>query len=688
MNARYHSAAEIARMKLAGLPTTKVGISKVVKRENWPSRPRKGKGGGMEYELPVEARKQLAAKEFSARSTSVVPLPKRSQAIASMKIWQTRCMDARVAFVLEILALMAGYNITKGAAIDLFRSFIEEDSISPELSRLIPVANGRSNGERDISRSTLFNWMKDYQAGGIAALAPVAAKERPEPVWAAALLERYRRPHKPNITDVLDLWPEGESKPTYDQARYYLNSKGFIERNAGRFGRHEMKQFQAYVKRDTEGMEPGALFIADGHTFKAEVANPLHGYAYHPEIISVVDVATRLWVGWSAGMSESTHVVSDAIYHAVTTATCCNAYYYDNAKAVKNKAWDDELTGLARRIGITKHHSIPNTSQSRGIIERFHSAVLHKAARQLATYTGARMDPEAKKKVFKKVRKDLKKTGTSKLLISWNEFLDLIERARKIYNARPHRGLPTIIDPETGKKRHMSPNEAWAKAISEGWVPEPIPADEALDLFRPVEKRKVKRSSLISIGGNEYHSPALEHHEGEEVLVTYDLRDPSKVRIRQLDGPFICEAKWDGHKTSYFPKSVLEADREKRVVAMKRRLEVKMDRADAELRAPLIEHQPAPPMLTAVEPDPEPVPEKSSSETTEKIEAGLRPRFTDKFTWARWLIEHPDQVNDHDRNSLRRDLESRFFQKNRLFQEISIPALQALASNPSNEEAA
>jgi len=54
----HYSAAELASMKLPGLPGTQQNVKARAKKEEWESRPRAGFGGGHEYaitSLPLEA---------------------------------------------------------------------------------------------------------------------------------------------------------------------------------------------------------------------------------------------------------------------------------------------------------------------------------------------------------------------------------------------------------------------------------------------------------------------------------------------------------------------------------------------------------------------------------------------------------------------------------------------------------
>jgi putative transposase len=477
-------------------------------------------------------------------------------------------------------------GISQGKAVTALVAAAAEGTLPPALQALVPVANARSNAGRALSRATIYGWLKDRRqaAGNVVALAPKAAPETGIPIWASPFMRFYCRPQKPNITEALEHpeWPADVPKPSYDQARRFLKRVDAITRNQGRMGPRALQQLKAYVARDVSQLWPGAVFVGDGHTYKQEVAHPLSGRPFRPEVTSFLDVYTRRWVGWSAALAESTWAVADALRHAVTTSTCCDIVYYDNGSGAKNKTWDDDVVGLIGRLSITKLHSAPWSSQARGVIERFHSSVLHKVARQRATYVGQRMDKEARQAVFKITRKEIEASGQSAALTSWKDFLADIEAARVAYNDRPHAALAEIIDPVSGKRRHLSPHEAWAKAILDGWTPAPIGETEAETLFRPALKRKAARG-LIKLFNNDYYHPALVPLHGEEVVVGYDLHDASKVWVWAGDGRFVCMAAWDGHKRSYLPVSVAQQALEHRVAGQLARLDAHRDIALAQL---------------------------------------------------------------------------------------------------------
>ncbi|THA46680.1 DNA-binding protein, partial [Histophilus somni] len=61
----YYSAQELIGLQLVILPTTKKAVIDKAKRENWQSRKRVGRGGGVEYalsSLPQEVQEEIRDK--------------------------------------------------------------------------------------------------------------------------------------------------------------------------------------------------------------------------------------------------------------------------------------------------------------------------------------------------------------------------------------------------------------------------------------------------------------------------------------------------------------------------------------------------------------------------------------------------------------------------------------------------
>lgn len=679
--------------------TTSRWVRERAREEAWMHSVERAQGGPRRLfpvsALPADVRtKALAWMVKQQRAALPVPAAPAAPpaALANLKGFQQTTATARAALVAEVRRLVVEGGCSQSKAAETVVDLARLGQLPPDLQALIPLANARAGkgaraqGGRTLSRSTLLAWCAAAaQADGSAvALAPAAPAEAGVPAWAGPFLDLWGRPHQPALTTVLaDLpatLPATIAPPSYDQARAFLRRLDAITRHAGRMGPRALKALKVYTIRTVDELWPGAVFVGDGHTFKAEVAHPTHGRPFRPEVTAIIDVFTRRVVGWSVSLAENTWAVADALRHAVTTTTTPDIWYYDNGSGANNKLWDADVTGMLARLRITKMNSAPWNSQARGVIERLNSTLWHKAAKKLPTYMGQDMDREARQRAFKVTRRDIAATGTSRALMPWADFIAFVGREVEAYNERPHRFL-----------RGRSPNEVWAAAEAAGWTPDPLPAAEAADLFRPAIRRKVSRGRVAHIG-NLYGHDALAQFEGETVMVAFDIHDASHVWVRALDGRHICEATWEYHRTSYVPVTMAQQAREQRLQGKLARLAAHQDTAEAELRAPiLLEHAPPVPMAM-------PIPAAELEEASLIIDAmaapaplpavpaadpDARPRFTDDVEWVVWLLDNPARVTPQDREGLRTAMHSPSFRLDLEMNGIAEATLTALIQTQS-----
>ena len=348
-------------------------------------------------------------------------------------------------------------------------------------------------------------------------------------------------------------------------------------------GPRKLKELRAYVIRSFDHLEPGDVYLADGHCFDAEVRHPDHGRPFRPEIVTVIDVATRKVVGFSMGLAESGHLVADALRAAVEKNGVPSIFYTDRGSGFINERLAGEAMGILARVGITHRVSLPYNSQARGVIERLHKSIWVRAAKELPSYMGAAMDPEVRQLVFKRGRNDIVTLGRSWLLPEWADFCGFARVQVTEYNARTHRSLGQYRD-EAGTRVHRSPDEAWGNFAASGWSPVMLNPVELQDLFRPYEMRKVQRGTITFRTGI-YFSRELEAQDlhGQDVQVGFDPTDPTYVWVRNLDGNLICSAEIDANKVPYFPKSEIQDARERRARGRLRRLETHAEEVRAEL---------------------------------------------------------------------------------------------------------
>lgn len=650
----------------AALGISKRGAEKRADRDKWPFIALPVKGGRQHLyridALPDDVRSRIEARAVVAAKAVDQQRQIATTETTNLTARQRQVMEARAALLLEIdrRVMLGGMSVT--AAVRSLAEDSEAGRLDATLAAACAVANDRSGGKAIVRERILYTWRSAKASGGVAALAPLLTKTAQDlPKWFRDFMARYAKPGKPTLARVLAKWKSDEPDrplPSYQQVRRTLDKLGSVDRMRGREGAQALKARQAYTARDASDLLPTSVYLADGKTFDAEIAHPIHGQPFRPELTTIIDAHTRRIVGWSAALDESALAVTDALRLACTHCGIPAIFYTDRGPGYVNDAMDAPLTGLLGRLGITPMRALPYNSQAKGIVERLNHEWSH-LARDYATYISRDMDREAKKAAHQETRRELKTAGTSRLLPRWEDFLLAAAHTIGEYNSRPHRGLPRIIDTITGKRRHMTPDEAWEAAFAGDFEAILVTKSEAEDLFRPWIVRPTRRA-LVKWLNNSYFAPELEAFDGEDVIVAYDIQDATRVWVRAIDldaagerqpGKLIAVAAFEGHKTRYVPVTFEQDAMERRAAARRRRLQGKMDVVDMELRPTLLLESQTPidhlmtlhPLAIDDERDIVAVPAMPASAS-----ATGRPTFADDVQFARWLIANPGAVTSSD----------------------------------------
>ena len=600
----HYSIADLLALNLKGFPTTRRGWEYLVNTNNWKYKevPSRGKGGvRKEYELNDDLKQHIFA--ISLKSETITPnnrelVSAEHQQANELMSWQVETAENRL-FVVRYVQQKVNAGEKKTKVIETMIAEADAGTLLHEILEAILKANAKAGDKRTVSRRSVFDWIKavddaeQHKINVLSVLAPKARAVADIPAWATALLKLWGQPQKPTLAACMELLPSyldvNIATPSYAQAYRFLNEKmGNVDVQKGRMGNREIKNIKGFVRRNTESLLPADIYTADGHCFDAEVAHPIHGKPFRPEITAILDVASRRIVGWSIDLSENKWAVLDAIRMAATECGIPAMFYVDNGSGYKNAVLTGNGKGILNRLNVTVSHALPYNSQAKGLIERSHRTLWVKAAKQLPTYIGKDMDAEASNKVHKLTRSDVIKFGQSNALMNFADFVIFARKVVADYNNKPHSSLKRLTDPNTMKNRYMTPLEMWNSMLDmefdrvDNWDNE--------NFFRPVVERKVLRCE-INLFNNRYFHKDLEQYHDEYVQVGYDIHSAEKITVRDMDGRLICIAIWNANKRDYFPKPVIEQAREQRAQGRLRRLAVKQAEVVEELNPQqVIEH--------------------------------------------------------------------------------------------------
>lgn len=621
----HFSISELFSMNLeifAKYKTAK-SIENLVKKEHWPFREvpcQGGKNGKRREYIPPSnilsaIIKQQTEQVLAQQANTPFPVldglpeaPEKPDLSGSTEKQRTQ-LGAREAVLNAIENLMAETQVSKDDAVTTFLTSAQHPSQAHLLNMLMLATDKRGGGRQVPNARTVKRWFKQREDNRLMAKLPQKHWQVPE--WLGLFLYHYRQPQKPTVSAAyrrfIADWRAQQplaKVPSEHAVRRWLDKTGNVFREDGRMGPRELKNLLPFKRRGFEWLLPCDIYSMDGHTFDAEVLHPDSGKPFRPEITTVIDVATRKIVGWSVDLAESSLAVTAALAHASVENGIGAVLYVDNGKGYDNALMKDDAVGLMGRLGMTMVHSLPYSSQARGVIERVHQTIWVEAAKEFQSYIGKDMDAETSQKVHKTGRKAMKneivlknvpalaniRSLSASLIPEWREFVAFGHVWVDEYNNRPHRSLPKVTD-ISGTIRHMTPNEIWAlKAQEAESAITRVNEDEAMMMFMPQTVRKVARGE-IQLHNNLYFSTDLQEYHGDNLRVAYNIHNADRIWLFDDDGRFVCKAEWNGNKIDYMPKSFVEQAKDKRVDAQVKRLQTKISVAEAARPAKVLEHQ-------------------------------------------------------------------------------------------------
>lgn len=505
----------------------------------------------------------------------------------------------------RIVEFVRGYSASVPTALKFLNAEHAAATLTPALRWAYEHCWEKKRANSQLTVSTYNKWKKRFKARGHYAPA-VRQQDMSVKPWHPLAIELRRRPQGSQLTWIAEQvekeWTAAWGKKPLDVYgvvyRFFDDKLSQMDQIKGRYTGSQLRSHKFYQHRTAEGLAPADMIHADGWNTHFTAPHPVTGEFVTYEVWHFHDVATRYVPQPGIGLTENAEVIAKGLENCVRELGVMIHLQTDSTKVVKGAdRFTKAMHSLEERLGFTWiHPKEVGNSQANGIAENFNTSYLDKRSRELATYQNKNsMDDLSYKRVKKltaarvkaenagdmalrlAANKEIARMGKGLVFDSYDQAREWINRIFKEYNDRPHRSLPKISDPQTGRKRHQTPNEALAEHRANGWEATLLDEAEMIDAFRPHVMLKVTRETVSPYGGMRYmNKEVLGHWNGKQVIVAYDLHDYNQVWVKDLKGALICTAEFVA-ATRYGAISAQEAGDEKRTKATLRRIEKKRE---------------------------------------------------------------------------------------------------------------
>lgn len=532
MTREWHSAAELAGMRLPGLPHTRQGIDGVAEAGDWlrPAwrgvswRPREGRGGGVEFHVSVLPAAAQAALLLRQREEAAPPTARGDAGWA----WFERLPAAKQAAARTRLEALE-------AVVALTANGIGRVAAMQEVARL-----------RDVRLSTLYAWAKLVEgrarADWLPALAPHHAGRSGDRVECSPeawemLRADFLRPEQPSFAAchrrlLAVAAQRGWQVPAARTLERRLADIPEAVRVLARGGTEALKRMMPAQQRDRAALHALQLVNADGHTWDVFVRWP-DGSIGRPVMLAFQDVYSGKILSWRVDRSENRETFRLCFGDLVEQWGIPDACVLDNSRTFASK-WmtggapnrfrfkvrEDEPLGIMTELGIAIHWATPYHGQAKPIERAFRDFAgdVAKHPAFAGAYTGN--SPAAKP------------ANHGSASVPLPDFLAVIGREIIAHNARAGR---------TGGICHgRSFDDVWAESYARAPIRHASAAQRRLWLLAAERQLASRTDGSLTLLGNRYWAAFLHGHRGERLTVRFDpaaLHAP--LHVYRGDGAYL-----------------------------------------------------------------------------------------------------------------------------------------------------
>ncbi|WP_337846221.1 transposase domain-containing protein [Sphingomonas sp.] len=542
----WFTAAELAELKLPGLPGSKRNINDRAAKESWSTRVandgsplariREGaRGGGLEYHLlalPAACRSALVKHGIKAVADVADQPETRS---ASMWRWfdgqSARARDEakRRLAVLDAVQLCRDAGMTATAAVATIAG--REGIATATIWNWIELVRGVAAGDR-------LPWLAPRRSGG------GKSAEIDDSVWQL-LKSDYLRPSKPPFS------------ACYDRVkREYADPRGIVmpsERTLRRKMEREVPRSVTVLQRDgaealRQTLLPELRSVADlhalqavnidGHKWDVWVQWPGLDKPVRPVMIGIQDIYSRKFLSWSIGLTESVVETRLALARLFKEYGIPERLVMDNGRAFASKLiaggqrrfrcpklrFDEEPLGILTMLDVKVDTTKPYSGRSKPIERAFRDfcGAIAKHPAFEGAYTGNR--PDAKPENYRS------------RAIPLERFIEVVEAGIAAHNSKLGRDTEAC----GGVK---SFDQAFAESYAASAIRLATPEQQRMALLAAEDRPTDRKTGAITMFGNRYWTEELGEIAGDKVTVRFDPDDlHAPLHVYSREGRFICTA--------------------------------------------------------------------------------------------------------------------------------------------------
>lgn len=534
----WFSAAELAALSLPMMPTSKVAVLDMARRQEWQRpdwkdrrwRDRQGRGGGVEFHitvLPHVAQIKLTLALTDIEEASEREAGKRELTRAEMWAWFETLPEHKKAEAKRRLE-----------ALDAIRTLVQTGIKKTLAAQLVAT-------QFKIALTTLYGWEKcthgQERHDWLPYLAPrhagrsEAADCHPD-AWDA-LKSDWLRQSQPTFQSCYERLTrmaaaKGWTIPSARTLQRRLDALPEGVRVLGREGPEALKRLYPAQQRDRGVFHALEAVNADGHKWDVFVRWP-DGHVGRPVMVAFQDLYSGMIVSWRVDRTENKEAVRLAFGDMVERYGIPDHCWLDNGRNFASK-WltggtrnryrfkvkDDDPEGVMTQLGVQVHWTTPYAGQSKPIERAFRdmATTVAKHPRFEGAYTGN--SPTAKPENY----------GTA--AVDLDVFLKTIGEEIAAHNARE------------GRRTDTARGRSFKATFEESYERSPIrkaTAEQRRLWLLAVEAIGAARvDGSIQLMGNRYWSEFLVSHRGQKLAVRFDpQRLQADLHVYRLDGAYL-----------------------------------------------------------------------------------------------------------------------------------------------------